>query len=197
MSTPTMTRPPEQDAPTEPSRSATPAWIAAVLAVILIGAVAWFLYEPAADDAAFPSEIDALIDDYLGAWEAYDADGFLEATTLGMVLEEYYYEDGHDLEYPDNARVTIHIEEPSRERVIEFGFSDDHTWTNERIGDPIISGDSPWFVSQRENWTIHDEYGTELFEGMALYVVVSEDGELKVANHFWVGEPMLFTPLDG
>lgn len=194
MSTPTINRPPEHHAPTEPSRSAAPAWIAAVLAVALIGALAWAVYEPPSETAV-AGEIDDLIDDYLAAWESFDADAFRSLTTRGMVVEEYYYEDGYDLEYPQNARTTMHIED-SREGVIEFGFTQDHTWTNERVGEVIIAGDSPWFVSQRENWTIHEDWGTEEFEGMALYVVVSEDGELLIANHFWAGTPVQFTELD-
>jgi hypothetical protein len=53
----------------------------------------------------------------------------------------------------------------------------------EHVGQPLISGEIPWFVSVNENvsWRLERD------RGMATYVIVEEGlGTFKIGNHNWV-----------
>jgi hypothetical protein len=53
----------------------------------------------------------------------------------------------------------------------------------EQVGDNLVVGDGPWVVSVNENWM-----ETELrFDGTATYVIVEQDGTMKIASHYWTG----------
>ena len=58
-----------------------------------------------------------------------------------------------------------------------------YNWTVEQVGDPIVTGEGPWFVSVEEIW---EKPATHL-EGQANYTIVEVDGVLKIANHYWAG----------
>jgi hypothetical protein len=55
---------------------------AIVLAGALIGLTAWLVYDLSAEsETAVTSEVQTLVDDYLGAWNEYDGDAFMELIT--------------------------------------------------------------------------------------------------------------------
>ena len=131
-------------------------------------------------DGTAGADIDQLLDDYLTAWEENDVAAF-EAIVSDRwyVLNEYIYEEvGSD--FPVKV-VSDNAEEAAFK--VEFNSG----WQIEQIGDRIITGDGPWFVSVAENWIPTGESETIDLEGHASYAVVEQDGILKVTNHYWAG----------
>lgn len=127
--------------------------------------------EPAGPD----EEIQQLLDDYLTAWETQDEAAVRSATTGNYVLNEYAYTDD-----TLGFRLNYHVDDDI-DGVVDEGFR--YNWSNEHVGDPIVTGDGPWFVSVEEHW---EETGY-VYEGQANYTIVEEDGVLKIANHYWAG----------
>jgi uncharacterized protein (DUF2164 family) len=152
--------------------------IAALLAITVVAVAAWMIYdEPAETESVAPPEITQLIDDYLRAWEELDKEALQAAVTLDFVINEYYYEDA-------TTRVFMieHIVD-DLEGALNTGLNPARQWQTEQVGEPIITGDGPWFVSVRENWILEKSRG----DGMATYVIVEDGGTLKIANHYWAG----------
>ena len=181
----TTTTPPEHQAPTDPStttasRSRTGLWITiAVLAVALLALGAWVVVDwTSTSSSEVPDDIEALIDDYLAAWEAQDEAAMRALVTTDFVVNEYYYQASIDRTFLTST-ITDDLE-----GVVNVGFSPNRMWTTEQVGEPIIVGEGPWFVAIGENWILD----TSRADGMAHYVIVEENGELKIANHYWAGE---------
>jgi hypothetical protein len=150
-----------------------------VLTVMIVALGAWLAYDQATGTDV-PAEIDQLIDDYLQAWVDKDESAIRAATTDDFELTEYLYSIGADFQNPERVKLMETVRDDV-EGVIRVGFGYD--WLNERAGQPIITGDGPWFVSFVENW--HDDDGHSL--GMANYVIVDDNGALRIANHYWAG----------
>lgn len=169
--------------PPPPTGHSIGLWIAlCVLALAVIALAAWVIVERGSDaDSAVPEDIEALIDDYLEAWEQRDEEAMTSLVTLDFVVNEYYYERSIDRVF------RTEVISDDLEGVLNVGFSPSREWTTEQVGDPIIVGDGPWFVAIGENWILD----TWRADGMAHYVIVQENGELKIANHYWAGESYL------
>ena len=169
--------------PPEPPRHSTALWVAVgVLVVAVIALAAWVIVERGSDaDSAMPEDIEALIDDYLEAWEQRDEEAMRNIVTLDFVVNEYYYEGSIDRVF------MTEVISDDLEGVLNVGFSPRREWTTEQVGDPIIVGEGPWFVAIGENWILE----TWRADGMAHYVIVEENGKLKIANHYWAGESYL------
>jgi hypothetical protein len=118
-------------------------------------------------------EIQQLLDDYLTAWEVRDEAAVRSATTEDFVLKEYAYADSP---FGVSYRVDDDIN-----GLVNVGFG--YVWTNEQVGDPIVTGEGPWFVSVEEIW----EGSARYLEGQATYTIVEVDGVLKIAYHYWAG----------
>jgi len=65
--------------------------------------------------------------------------------------------------------------------VVSEGFG--YNYTVHQVGDSIMTGEGPWFVSVEENW----EETSYLYTGQANYTIIEVDGVLKIANHYWAG----------
>jgi hypothetical protein len=148
-----------------------------VLAVAVIGLGGWLAFDRLT--GGMPADIGQVLDDYLRAWEEKDEAAIRAVTTEDFVLTEHIYwefeEDGIPLVVL-HERVSDDID-----GVVTTGFR--YAWENEQVGRPVISGDGPWTVSVEENWIQR----TSHYSGTATYVVVEEDGNLKIANHSWSG----------
>jgi hypothetical protein len=162
--------------------------IAAVLAVVVIALGAWIIYDRATTPTV-PGNVEALIEDYLTAWENHDEQAIRAVVTNEYVLNEYLYIAGTDLADPEKVKLSYHVADDI-DGVVRVGFTYD--WQNELVGEPIVSGDGPWLVSYQENWF---EGGTSHLDGMATYVVVDDSGTLKIANHYWTGQ-VRYEPID-
>ena len=162
--------------------------IAAVLAVVVIALGTWIMYDRATS-STLPGEVEALIEDYLTAWENHDEQAIRAVVTDDYVLNEYLYIAGTDLADPEKVKLSYHVADDI-DGVVHVGFTYD--WQNELVGEPIVAGDGPWLVSYQENWF---EGGTEHLDGIATYVVFDDGGTLKIANHYWTGQ-VWFEPLE-
>lgn len=176
----------ETEPMTEQTR-AVPGWVW-ILGLVAVLAVGWVVYDLATTPRV-PPGVDRAIDDYLAAWEARDADAIRAVTSEGITefqLNEFIYSQGWDPADLDAVRVYHFVDDVDVDSIITGSFPTTQ-WDTERGGDVVVTGDGPWFVSFPETWieTSDDEVTT--LEGIALYVVVEEDGVFRVANHVWSG----------
>ncbi len=142
-----------------------------VLAVAVVGLGTRVISDQAT--TGVDEEIQQLLDNYLTAWEVRDEAAVRSATTEDFVLKEYAYANS-----PFRVSYTVNDDING---VVRTGF--DHVWTNEQVGDPIVTGEGPWFVSVEETW----KWSAAYLEGQATYTIIEVDGVLKIANHYWAG----------
>ncbi len=137
--------------------------------------------------AQVPAEVEQLIDDYLAAWEGRDEAAIRAVTADDFVLNEYTYQNGGlgiggESIDAGTTVLWLHVDGYDVEQIISVSFVEE--WQNELVGEPIITGNGPWIVSVEENWTLWEAHSN----GIATYVIVEEDGSLKIANHLWAGK---------
>jgi hypothetical protein len=126
-----------------------------------------------------PSEIGQLLDDYLRAWVEKDEAAIRAATTEDFVINEYIYQESN-VAGTEVVELYEHISDDI-DGVVRHGLGYD--WENEQVGQPLITGGGPWVVSVEENWIYYNRH----YDGTASYVIVEEDGVLRIANHYWSG----------
>ncbi len=121
-------------------------------------------------------EIQLLLGDYLTAWETKD-EAAVRSVTIGeaFVINEYAYTFDSV-----GFRLNYHVVD-NVDGVISEGFG--YNWSTEHVGDLMVTGEGPWFVSVEEIW---EETGYS-YKGQANYTIVEVDGEFKIANHYWAG----------
>lgn len=139
-------------------------------AVLLAAGVLPFTQLACSDDEpanAVPDDVWTLIEDYSAAWNDYDGVAFLETVT-----EDYVFVAGN-----------TEVDSETQAGYIGEGSLANSGWSAEVIGDPIVAGDGPYDVAMTNLVTMN---GTPT-EGLSLVTVVDDDGELKVAEHIWMG----------
>jgi hypothetical protein len=138
-----------------------------VLAVALVGLGAWMIYDYAtSSDTAVTSEVDTLLDDYMAAWNDYDADVFLALVTDGYTFEGFG---------------EVNTAEEEAVGIAQLG---NYDWNVELIGDRTMVGDGPTYVvaqPNRVNSTLAD------YEGVSLFTIVERDGVYLISNHSFTG----------
>lgn len=141
---------------------------AIVLGLLAIGFAAWAVYglntEP---DNAVSTEIQSLVDDYEAAWNNYDGDAF-----LALVTDDFR---------GDYGSGEIGAAYQASEINYMLG---NYDWSIERIGDPTMSGDGPWYVVTTQRLT--NTTGTS--HGVSVLTVVDDGGMLRIAEHLWIGD---------
>lgn len=142
--------------------------IVAVLAIALVGLGVWVVYEATTGpETAVNAEIQQLLDDYAAAWNNYDGDGF-----LAVVGDDYVMRTGR---YGDWT---------ADQQVVPVGDSITHGWHSEVIGEAIMTGEGPWYVSHVQYLTTTDSLlPPEGVYGVSTFKIVDEDGTLKIARH--------------
>lgn len=161
-------------------------WIWVVGAVALI-AIGWVVFDLVTEPAV-PAGVEEAIDDYIAAWEDRDAEAIRAVTgdgTAHFILNEFIYDTDWNPDAPEQVRYA-HVDDADVESIISGSFPSKQ-WMVERGTGVVVTGDGPWFVSFPEAWIEDFETEQERLEGIALYVVVEQDGEFKVANHMWSG----------
>ena len=121
-------------------------------------------------------EIEQLLDNYLTAYETKDEAAVRSATTEAYVVNQYGYS--------DDAAGLFRVDYTVKDDIdgvvsVSFGYD----WSNEQVGDRIVTGEGPWFVSVEEIW----EETAYTYTGQANYTIIEVDGQLKIANHYWAG----------
>jgi hypothetical protein len=135
----------------------------------------------AVPETAVTAEIDQFLDDYIGAWNAYDADALRPLLTDGFMWYWTKVDQKHGistgLSHSRDVALTLsYIEEigPLSKLHLEW------------VGEPIMTGDGPWVVSRA--WRVTAEnYDHQETQGISIYTIVDEDGTLKLAREIEVG----------
>lgn len=151
-----------------------------VLALLVVGLGALLVFSATTgdDQPAVSAEMDALIDDFLGIAETLDYEALQGMVTEGF-RRPFYESDSTGT--PWRAVWTID----------DFDFLEGETisYEVERLDDPIIHGEGPWFVSLTANWNRPE--ARIRYEGIYTLVIVDEDGTLKVDDAYWAARPAL------
>lgn len=143
--------------------------IVIVLTLALVGLGAWVIIDRnSTPDTAVSDDVAQVWDDYSEAWSNYDGDAFLELTT-------------------DDYTFVSELGTSSAETQAFFiDGLDRYDWNVTMIGERIMAGDGPWFVSQVNR--IDDNTMTEPVEGITVLTIVDDGGVLRVANHTFFGD---------
>ena len=143
--------------------------IVIVLAVALVGLGAWVIIDRASTpDTAVSDDVAQVWDDYSDAWNDYDGDAFLDVTTDDFT---FVTEDGTTTA----STQAMYID--------RLGAYD---WQVTPIGERVMAGDGPWFVSQVQQ--VQDNTMTEPVEGISVLTIVDDGGVLRAANHTFFGD---------
>ena len=171
-------------------RSRTLLALMVVLALSAAAMAAWIVFDR--DSAtALPVEVEQTIDEFIVAMEAGDE------AALRAVVNDDFRRTLHTFKHGIGSQAgKILLHDRRSDNVVGVaasGLTDE--FQIERIGDPIVSGDRPWFVSVEENATKCSYRDTETGEcsafvtwtGTATYTVVEEQGVYQIADKVWVG----------
>ncbi len=146
-----------------------------IFAVIVVLALGVWLLLTVNSGSTRTEDLEELIADYALAWQESDVDAFRGLVTEDFQLHEIIYQQVGAKAFPQEIKEDI--DGTAREVAGLFD------WRVDRTTSALVSGDGPWFVSVGENWT-RPFY---LSEGTASYVVVEEEGKLRIEYHFWAG----------
>lgn len=136
----------------------------AILAMALVGLGGWTVYNLVSEsDTAIPGEIDAVLEDYIAAWNENDSEAFLALTT-----------DDYRLEYGGFALTAQQI-------ATDMTRLDKGDFVVEVIGDPIRSGDGP--VYHVAHASLITERGFSPQNVMTVYTIVERDGDFLISHH--------------
>jgi hypothetical protein len=127
-----------------------------------------------------PADVAQVVEDYINAATAQDADAWRETITDSFINRRGQYVSGaqkrvEDASYTETA-------DPYAKR-IEFYPALEY----EQVGDFLVTGDGPWFVTVRQRFIERSEPDDIWFEGNATFVVVERDGDMKVDAEYWAG----------
>lgn len=137
-----------------------------VMAVALIGLGAWVIYDLVAEsETTVSGEVEALLDDYTAAWNDYDGAGF-----LALVTDDFVHQVGNTISGADDIAANI-----------EAGAA--YETTIERMGEPIMHGDGPYFVAQVNSVTSE----TTQLDGISVFTIVQDGDAYKIQSHVFVG----------
>lgn len=185
--TSTITPPPADDirrADGSPRRSRGLLVVVAVLAAIVVGLGIALVAQSNDDgaDTAMPNDVQVVLDEFLIAMETNDyeamqavvTDDFRRPWFEGDPFGSTHHQGLYDLE--DYFR--------------DFEDEQAPVFEIERLGDPIVRGEGPWYVSFAENW----EYPAQQVRYEAIYtyaVVVDTDGVLRIDDAYWAGHSVV------
>ena len=139
-----------------------------VLAIALLALGAWAIYQQTAEsETAAPAAVEELLADYYSAFNNYDGEAILALTTEGFV---------HDNGFRTYDQTGM--------AALVSGALQGVGFRVEKVGDPIVAGDGPYYVAEVNHLTDASE-ATE--HGISTFVVVDTSDGLKIASHIWSG----------
>ncbi|MFN2122971.1 MAG: hypothetical protein ACK2UP_05660 [Candidatus Promineifilaceae bacterium] len=135
---------------------------------------------PQSDQTTIPPKLEQVIEDYITAYNEYDTEAFQAVITDGYMLYEGDSYSTSNVSNPvcngfDAEEMSTYIEGYNMRRVYQF----------ELIGEPIVTGDGPWIVSQVIHVSAID-YPSGL-SGISTFTIVDEGGIFKVTRDVFVG----------
>lgn len=141
-----------------------------VLTAAVIGLAAWVIIDrTSTSDTAVTDDVRELLDAYYTAWNTADGDAYLELVTEDGV---FVTSDGADSVATQAASID------------SLGPYD---WRVEGVGEPIMTGDGPWYVAQVDHLTAK-MYPEEGYLGISTFTIVEEDGTLLIERHVYTGQ---------
>jgi hypothetical protein len=144
--------------------------VVVVLIVALVGLSAWTIVDRTSTaDTAVTEEIQQLLDDYHIAWNTWDGDAYRALVTEDGV----HVIPGRTMSAAQQAIIVDGLERVG--------------WHVEVIGEPIMTGDGPWYVAQA-NLLTANTYPDEGLRGLSTFTIVDEDGTLRISRHVYTGE---------
>ena len=140
-----------------------------VLAVALLALGAWAIYQQTAEsETAAPAAVQELLDDYSAAWNDYDAEAILALTT-----EDFVFVNGPTTN--DQAETAA---------IVSGGYLESIGFQAEHVGDPIVTGDGPYYAAVVIHQTITSGLNQD---GISTFVVVDTADGLKVKSYVYTG----------
>ena len=137
-----------------------------------------------------PADVAQVIDDYINAITAQDAEAWRETLSDDFIHRRGVYGKGNQERFEEIS--FVETANPYANR-IEFDYPIDY----EQVGDLFVTGDGPWFVTIRQRWPEVAEDRTDyanpiefdplVYEGNGTFVVVERDGVMKVDAEYWAG----------
>jgi len=146
-------------------------WLSIVLAVALVGLGIWFIVDQTSEPATAPTdEVTQLIDDYHAAWNDHDGDAF-----LALVTDDFVFSMGNTTS-----------DATSQANIISTTLSA-MNWHVAQLGEPLMVGDGPWYVSVANEIT---STGNQALpdHGISVVKIVDDGGTLQIASHTYIGE---------
>lgn len=139
-----------------------------VLAIALLALGAWAIDQQTAEsETAAPAAVEDLLADYYAALNNYDGEAILALTTENFV---------HDNGFTTYDQTGMAALVSGRLRVFEYRV--------ERVGDPIVAGDGPYYVAEVNHLT---DVSGAAEDGTSTFVVVDTPGGLKITSQIWRG----------
>lgn len=132
-------------------------------------------------ETAVSAEIDQLFEDYIAAFNAYDADALQALITEGYTA--------YHTEFDSHYAISSGMAETSPREWVIAGLKSYYPnleYYTERRGQPIMSGDDPWLVSQVIFEKFNDPKYPNGAESISTLTVVDKGGILKVTRDIFV-----------
>ena len=156
----------------DPARGRFLMWAVIVLgiAVVVLGALALFgdSDSTGVSEDTVSAEVGQLLDAYVAAWNAGDSAAF-----LSVVSDDYVIDTARYGSFSGPAQASLLRSVPG--------------WHSEPIGEPLMVGEGPWYVSIGSLITA-DQFPAEGVASISTLKIVEEGGALKVAAHYPFGE---------
>jgi len=158
----------------------------AILAVLLVAALVSLSSCAISDtttnrETAVTAEIDQIFDDYITAFNNYDLEAVESVLADGYML----YQTSRDQEASVSTPINREYDRKETLENVDYGYpAMERQW--ERLGDTVMSGDSPWLVSQVIRATSNEPQYPNGIEGISILTIVDENGTLKVARDVFV-----------
>jgi hypothetical protein len=158
-------------------------WIGGVVVLLLLASLGACVSSDSkkASETAVSVEIDQIFDDYIAAFNDYDMDAVRAILTDGYMSYGTAWDPHFAVSTPTDRYRNLRIELEA----VELDYPPiEVQW--ERLGDPIMTGDGPWLVSQVIRRMSNESQYPNGIEGISTLTIVDEAGTLKVARNVFV-----------
>lgn len=131
-----------------------------------------------------PAGLHDVVDQFLVAFETNDYE-LLQDVVTERFRRPFYQGDPDGSPWRDDYRIEAYefMDDPNLSDT-ELAFYDIET-----VGERIVRGTGPWYVSEAQNWT--EANRPNRYEAVHTMVVVDVDGTLLVDDAYWAGTSVL------
>ena len=148
-----------------------------ISSVALLVLAAWVIYDlSTGSDSKTNAEITRLLDDYTAALGPGETDAWNPGAFQGLVTDDFAVEERYYRQFGDT--LARHDDVLALDEI-----SVSSTWQLREASDSLVTGDGPWVAARVDNWGDSKSDGW----GIGVFVIVDDNGTLKVAEKYWVG----------